>query len=391
MPSTADLTSRAPVAPPKPAALLARNAASNTAASLAEIARSSRSVWTGAAARRATPLDLATRGAQWWTSMTDRRVPTWNLPHRTVLSTPFAARARLLPRRRRHRRRPHAGAAARRPGTPRTSSTSHRARASSTVLLEAGLTQPVRDGVAGGHGGDPRGHHHRLPRRHRPGDRARRRPRQPRRRLSGRLAGDDLRHAAPGAGAHAHPGRGADRLPRRRVAHRGVHARDDPRPGDGALPHPRRAQRRQHVGPGGPLELHPDAAPDRAGAPVRPARERRRPRARRALPGLRGLVQAHPGHSRRLLPVAGRAPVPQERAHRRAAGDRRAPRRPREHHLSAVPPRRGPRPHHAARPAVRGRRCRGHAARRRSCSGRRPVDTSASSPAGRRSPRTGRC
>ena len=60
--------------PPKPAALLARNAASNTAASLAEIARSSRSVWTGAAARRATPFDLATRGAQWWTSMTDRRV-----------------------------------------------------------------------------------------------------------------------------------------------------------------------------------------------------------------------------------------------------------------------------------------------------------------------------
>jgi poly(3-hydroxyalkanoate) synthetase len=90
MPSTADLTAREPVAKPRPATLLARNAASNTAASMAEIARSSRSVWTGAAARRATPLDLATRGAQWWSSMTDRRVPTWNLPHRTVLSTPFA-------------------------------------------------------------------------------------------------------------------------------------------------------------------------------------------------------------------------------------------------------------------------------------------------------------
>jgi poly(3-hydroxyalkanoate) synthetase len=88
--SNADLTSRAPVAPTKPAALLARNAASNTAASLAEIARSSHSVWTGATAQRATPLDLAARGALWWSSMTDRRVPEWHLPHRTVLSTPFA-------------------------------------------------------------------------------------------------------------------------------------------------------------------------------------------------------------------------------------------------------------------------------------------------------------
>jgi poly(3-hydroxyalkanoate) synthetase len=74
----------------KPGALLARNAASNTAATLAEIARASRSVWSTAAAQRATPLDLATRGALWWNSMTDRRVPAWHLPHRTVLSTPFA-------------------------------------------------------------------------------------------------------------------------------------------------------------------------------------------------------------------------------------------------------------------------------------------------------------
>src|SRR3954452_10337145 len=90
MPSNTDPTSHAPVAPSTPTALLARNAASNTAASLAEIARSSRSLWTGAAAKRATPLDLAARGGQWWSSMTDRRVPTWHLPHRTVLSTPFA-------------------------------------------------------------------------------------------------------------------------------------------------------------------------------------------------------------------------------------------------------------------------------------------------------------
>src|SRR5919107_1298832 len=58
-----------------PGALLARNAAGNTAASLAELVRASRSVWTGAAAQRATPLDLAARGALWWSSMTDRRTP----------------------------------------------------------------------------------------------------------------------------------------------------------------------------------------------------------------------------------------------------------------------------------------------------------------------------
>jgi poly(3-hydroxyalkanoate) synthetase len=90
MPNTAAPTSSAPVARPKPTALLARNAASNTAASLAEIARSSRSVLAGAAARRATPLELATRGAKWWSSMTDRKVPEWHLPHRTVITTPFA-------------------------------------------------------------------------------------------------------------------------------------------------------------------------------------------------------------------------------------------------------------------------------------------------------------
>src|SRR3954462_2868086 len=90
MPSNTDLTSRAPVAPSQPTALLARNAASNTAARLAEIARSSRSLWTSAAAKRATPLDCAARGRQLWSSLTHRRVPTWHLPHRTVLSTPFA-------------------------------------------------------------------------------------------------------------------------------------------------------------------------------------------------------------------------------------------------------------------------------------------------------------
>src|SRR5437764_756936 len=74
----------------RPSVVLARSAASNTAASLAELVRASQNVWTGAAAARVTPLELAARGGQWWSSMLDRRTPKWHLPHRTVLSTAFA-------------------------------------------------------------------------------------------------------------------------------------------------------------------------------------------------------------------------------------------------------------------------------------------------------------
>jgi poly(3-hydroxyalkanoate) synthetase len=86
------LSTENPTSPPHstPMALLARHAATSAASSLNEFARSSRRVWTGAATTRATPLELAARGARWWSSMTDRAVPTWHLPHRTVLSTPFA-------------------------------------------------------------------------------------------------------------------------------------------------------------------------------------------------------------------------------------------------------------------------------------------------------------
>jgi len=75
---------------PAPIQVLARHAATSTASSLAELAQATRRVWTGAAAQRTTPLDMAARGARWWTSVTDRRQPAWHLPHRTVLSTPFA-------------------------------------------------------------------------------------------------------------------------------------------------------------------------------------------------------------------------------------------------------------------------------------------------------------
>jgi poly(3-hydroxyalkanoate) synthetase len=81
---------RTTTTPATPMAVLARHAATSTTATLTEIAQASRRAWTGAAARGATPLDLAERGARWWTSMADRRQPEWHLPHRTVLSTPFA-------------------------------------------------------------------------------------------------------------------------------------------------------------------------------------------------------------------------------------------------------------------------------------------------------------
>ena len=149
-------------------------------------------------------------------------------------------------------------------------------------------------------------------------DRAPRRPREPDRRLPGRLAGHDLRGAAPGAGQHADDRRRADRLPLRRAAiHAWVEAMKL-----GLLPRPRRARA---------------AACSRAST-CSPASSRssRRPRSAKHLQllaglgdagflarhrALRGLVQAHAGHPGRLLPVDRRAPVPQQRADPRRAPD----------------------------------------------------------------------
>ena len=75
---------------PKPVALLAQHAVTSTASTLAEVAAASRRTLTGARNGRPDPLALASRGVRWWTSMADRRTPEWHLPHRTVLSTPFA-------------------------------------------------------------------------------------------------------------------------------------------------------------------------------------------------------------------------------------------------------------------------------------------------------------
>ncbi len=70
--------------------LLAGQTTTNTAATLAEVARASQRIWSGETVGQLTPLRLAARSARWWTSMVDRRVPEWHLPHTTVISTPFA-------------------------------------------------------------------------------------------------------------------------------------------------------------------------------------------------------------------------------------------------------------------------------------------------------------
>ena len=83
-------------------------------------------------------------------------------------------------------------------------------------------------------------------------------------------------------------------------------------------PGQRRAQGRV---PARRLHRHQAGERGRQAAAAAGPRPRRPPC--RALPGLRGLVQAHPGHRRALLSVARRAPLPRQRAHRRNAAHRR--------------------------------------------------------------------
>ena len=47
--------------------------------------------WTRAIERRATPLDLALDGVEWWTAMLDRRKPDWTSPNDVVIVSDFAA------------------------------------------------------------------------------------------------------------------------------------------------------------------------------------------------------------------------------------------------------------------------------------------------------------
>jgi poly(3-hydroxyalkanoate) synthetase len=64
--------------------------AAAAARSLAELTRAAGVAWADPTRRAAGPLSRAARGLRWWSTMRDRRVPTWHLANEVVLSTPFA-------------------------------------------------------------------------------------------------------------------------------------------------------------------------------------------------------------------------------------------------------------------------------------------------------------
>ena len=147
--------------------------------------------------------------------------------------------------------------------------------------------------------------------------------REPHRRLSGRLAGHDLRGAAPRGRPHADDRGRPDRLPGRRRDHPRLRALVRPGARHGLLPLGRPARRRRPARRPHAQRLHPHQARERARQAHAAALEPPRRAPSRAPPPLRDLVQAHAGHLRRLLPVDRRAPVRAQLA-RRAASSRSA-------------------------------------------------------------------
>ena len=276
----------------------------------------------------------------------------------------------------------------RRPATTPASSTYSPTQSQMKVIQRRRAGARVLARVDRRHPRDQRRRDRGLPGLHRALDRAHRRPGQPDRRLPGRLAGRDLRGAAPRGRQYADARGRADRLPRRR--------RRDPRLGRGArqrrprvLPLGRRAGRRRAQGRAHAQRLHPDQAGERgrqAGAAADAPARRRAPR---APPPLRDVVQARAGHPGHVLPLDRRAPVHGQTPRGGHAGDRRRARRPRAHRLPAVPARRRARPHHAARAGLRRGRPRRHQGRRTSRSTSTRAGTSASSWAPRRCASTG--
>ncbi|TCK24861.1 alpha/beta fold hydrolase [Pseudonocardia endophytica] len=56
-----------------------------------EVSRATGAAWLDAVQRIGRPFDAVRRGMLWWSTMADRREPTWHLQNEVVLSTPFAA------------------------------------------------------------------------------------------------------------------------------------------------------------------------------------------------------------------------------------------------------------------------------------------------------------
>lgn len=88
--TTATDADRTADGPPNPLLHLAAYNSANAARCVSEIARATGTAWVDAMTRAASPLQLASRGTLWWSTMLDRRAPAWHLPNEIVLSTPFA-------------------------------------------------------------------------------------------------------------------------------------------------------------------------------------------------------------------------------------------------------------------------------------------------------------
>ena len=248
--------------------------------------------WAGAVRRGTTPPQLMLDSVTWWAEMVNRRRPTWSSPNRIVFEAPvarlrdFSTRSRkqvvptlVLP--------PQAG--------HDSCIVDYSAEQSQIqAILAAGLTRAYSLDWIGATDQTKHAHDRRLPRGDRPVNRPSRRHRQPGRRLPGRLAGDDLRGAGARTRQHADDRGRSDRLPRGRSGDRRgaalVGADRQPR----LLPVAGRRRRRHPRRPAHARWLHHDPARQRGRPTTRVAGQHQRPRARRALPRVRGLVQVHP-------------------------------------------------------------------------------------------------
>ena len=270
--------------------------------------------------RARTPVDVALDSLHWWQLMTERRAPRWASRHRIVRRGRLTRLRDFTPSRA-GRRRADARPAA--PGRPRLVHRRLQRRAEpDATILAAGLERLYALDWIGAR---------RRPRTRRSTTTSRcdaavrgrrRRPGQPVGDCQGGWLADDLRGAAPRARQHAHHRRRADRLPRRRaVIHECVEAL-----ATATCPSTARSSRtaaacsRASSCSAASSSIKPE---NEVGRQLQLLAHVRDARPRRALPRVRGLVQAHPGHPGRVLPLDRRAPVPRQRARSRELRDRR--------------------------------------------------------------------
>ena len=388
------MTSSPPRSHSQHLAFLAGATAVNAVHTLAEITRASGNLLAGTASRVAHPVGLVAHGARWVGTMAQRRQPEWHLPHRTSCSAPRSPHLRDFTRRAMPTPtscRPWC--CPRRPGTPRTVVDFSPAQSQLAVIRAAGLVRlyalewRAATAATTGRRRSPTTSTSSTARSSWIGGRA-------------NLVGDCQGGWLAAIYAALHP----ERVHTLTLAGAPIdfHAGESviaastraltTRARAGALPRAGGRWRRQHAGPRGARATSSRSSRSRRSARQLQLLENLDDAApRRALPGVRGLVQAHPGHPRRVLPVARRAPVLGQRADRRATRRRRPPRP-----ISRTSPARCS---CSPAPATTSRRRRSSSPpptrwaprRARSSCGPRRAGTSGCSPAAGRSRTTGRC